>query len=261
MKRFVLGVMVVLSGAAALPLSASASTSGSTPPAALRSYVCQTAKMPAQRAMSITAVMGHVDGTAKLQMRFQLVKRSKRHGAWTTVNGPGLKSWISPKDPTLGTRTGDTWIVKHPVVGLAAPAYYRIGVAFRWLDSQGQVITSANRHSRVCFQPQPNLKVDNASVTGGTYRATVDNAGQTTSSPYVVQVIPAGSDTPLVASRPLKGLAPGGEKTTKLTGTACTPGEWLNFMVVPEDPTVASDTSEVQCPGPTTASARAHRGR
>jgi hypothetical protein len=259
--------MVVLSGAAALPLGASASNSAS--PATLRNYVCQTAKMPAQRAMSITAAMGHVDGTAKLQMRFQLARRAKRHGAWTTVSGPGLKSWISPKDPTLGTRTGDMWVVKHPVVGLAAPEYYRIAVAFRWLDSQGQVITSANRHSRVCFQPQlqPDLTLKQAGESAkypGTYWATIKNTGPTPSSQYMVQVAAADDDQQLAGSNWLGPVPRSGVTTVWLRGRACTSGE-INVTLTPKDVTddasAADNMLRVPCPSTTATPARAHRGR
>jgi hypothetical protein len=266
MKRFVLGVMVVLSGSAALPIGAAASAT--TSPATLRSYVCQTAKMSAQRAMSITAVMGHVDGTAKLQMRFQLVRRSKRHGAWTTVTGPGLKSWISPKDPTLGTRTGDTWIVKHPVVGLAAPDYYRIKVSFRWLDSQGQVISSAYRQSRVCFQPQlqPDLTLTEAgesSTHPGTYWARIKNIGPSSSSHYTVQV--AAGDQTLAQSNVLAPIPPrAGVKTIWLTGQPCSSGE-INVSLTPKpmtnDASMADNMLTVPCPSTAAAPARARRGR
>jgi hypothetical protein len=267
MRRFVLGVMVVLGASAALPVGAPAS--GSTTPATLRSYVCQTAKMPAQRAMSITAVMGHVDGTAKLQMRFQLVKRSKRHGAWTAVTAPGLKSWITPRDPTLGTRAGDTWIVKHPVVGLAAPEYYRIKVAFRWLDSQGQVISSAYRHSQVCFQPQlqPDLTMTQAGESSahlGTYWATIKNAGPSPSSQYTVKVATADGDQQLAQSNWLGPVPRSTVKTVWLTGQACTSGE-INVTVTPkvvtDDASEANNMLTVPCPSATTTSARAHRVR
>jgi hypothetical protein len=266
MKRFVLGVMVVLSGSAALP--AGAPGSASTSPATLRNYVCQTAKMPAQRAMSITAVMAHVDGTAKLQMRFQLVRRAKRHRVWSTVAGPGLKSWISPKDPTLGTRPGDTWIVKHPVVNLAAPEYYRIKVAFRWLDPQGQVITSANRQSRVCFQPQlqPDLTLTQAgesSTHSGTYWARIKNTGPSPSSQYTVQV--ASGEQTLAQTTTWQGPVPRASATTVwLKGQACTSGQ-ISVKLTPKVPTDDASADDnmltVPCASTTAAPARAHRGR
>lgn len=272
MKRFVLGVMVVLGGAAALPFGASASTPPTTAPAAaskLKGFVCQTATTPAQRAMSVTAVMGHLDGTAKLQMRFQLVKRAKRHGMWAPVTGPGLKSWISPKDPTLGTRTGDTWIVKHPVVNLTAPAYYRIKVGFRWLDSQGQVIATAYRHSPVCFQPQlqPDLKVVKAwanPVQAGSYGAKVQDASQTRSTGYTFDVTRADGTSLLAHPEWFPPIRAEATKTISVSGASCDPGEPLEITVEPDnmdDADPANDTLDAACPSAAASPARADRGR
>jgi hypothetical protein len=272
MKRFVLGVMVVLSGVAALPLGASASNSAS--PATLRNYVCQTAKMQTQRAMSITAVMGHVDGTSQLQMRFQLVKRVKRHGPSTKVSGRGLNNWLTPPPPkppaaVLGTQPRDTWVVKKPVVGLAAPAYYRFNVAFRWLDAQGQVIDTALRHSRVCFQPQlqPNLTLKQAGESAkypGTYWATIKNTGPAPSSQYTVQVAAADDDQQLAGSNWLGPVPRSGVNTVWLRGQPCTSGE-INVTLTPKDVTddasAADNMLTVPCPSTTATPARAHRGR
>ncbi|HEY2769420.1 MAG TPA: hypothetical protein VGI87_02585, partial [Solirubrobacteraceae bacterium] len=189
---------------------------------------------------------------------------------WTTVTGPGLNSWISPKDPTLGTRAKDTWKVKHPVVGLAAPDYYRINVAFHWLDSQGQMIASASRHSRVCFQPQlqPDLTLTQAgesSAHPGTYWARIKNTGPSASSHYTVQIASAADDQPLAKTTSWQGPLPrGGATTVWLTGQACTSGE-ISVTLTPKDVTddasTANNVLTVPCPSAPATPARTHRDR
>jgi hypothetical protein len=268
MKRFVVGVMVVVGCVGAVPTVAQASTGS------IKGFVCQTGEMPAQRAMSITAVMRPVPDTAKLTMRFQLLRRTHRHGVSTTVSGPGLKSWLTPKDPTLGTRPGDTWIVKHPVVELAAPAYYRFKVTFRWLGSSGQVLAQTSHRSKLCFEPQlePDLKmVKGWAVAGspGQYGAAIRNVGASLSSSFTVEVSDPEKTSPLATSqvqRPLAANTPANKPwLVSLSGAACIPGDPLNVTVIPgseDDSNMADDTYQTTCPQPTPASTalkRKHR--
>ena len=133
--------LAAASGAAAVTL-------GDAPHAKLASFVCQTGLDPASRAISVTAVMRPVTGTEKMSMRFQLLKRAKRWSRPVALTGTDLNSWLTPKNPTLGSRPGDRWVVKHPVVDLAGPDFYRFKVAFRWIDASGHVIGKALREQR-----------------------------------------------------------------------------------------------------------------
>jgi hypothetical protein len=262
MKRFVLASLVLL-GSAVAPAAAHASASN------LKGFVCQTASSPGQRAMSITAVMRPIPGTAKMAMRFKLLERGKRYGPTTSVAGTGLKSWLTPKDPTLGSRPGDEWIVKHPVVDLAAPAYYRFRITFRWLDSGGGTVGQRTRQTPICFQPQlePDLKVTQgwaSPSTPGVYSAVIRNAGATASSEFNVDV--SSTDGSLAHSEmPLASLAPHTGRMVKLTGKPCTAGEPLMITVIPEDAMDDSSSSDnmvtATCPAPAAAPAVARHGR
>src|SRR5438270_7459015 len=153
MRRSALICFLTLVGASA----ASAASPGVDPaPVKLRGFVCQSALDPGSRATSVTAAMRPQPGTQKLAMRFELLKQNRRHGRAISLTGSKLKTWLTPlpKDPTLGTLPTDKWIVKHPVVDLAAPAFYRFKVTFRWSGAGGQVIGRAVRFSPVCFQPE-----------------------------------------------------------------------------------------------------------
>ncbi len=154
----VVGLVALAGGSGAVALAMA-----DAPRARLTSYLCQTALDPAERAISVTAVMRPVSGTGKMAMRFQLIKRTHRYSRPVALAGTDLNSWLTPKNPTLGSRPGDRWVVKHPVVDLAGPDFYRFKVAFRWSDASGHVIGRAVRSSPLCFQPErrPDLEVVN----------------------------------------------------------------------------------------------------
>src|SRR2546421_9294387 len=122
MRRSVLICFLALGGASA------ASASVDPAPVKLRGFVCQSAIDPGSRATSVTAAMRPQPGTQKLAMRFELLKQNRRHGRAISLTGSKLKTWLTPKDPTLGTLPADKWIVKHPVADLAAPALYHFKV-------------------------------------------------------------------------------------------------------------------------------------
>jgi hypothetical protein len=227
---------------------AAAQPSAVTSATKLKGFVCQTAVMPAQRAMSISSVMHPIAGTARMTMKFQLLRRTRRHGPSASVTGTGLKTWLSPKDPTLGSRPGDTWVVKHPVVELSAPSFYRFKVTFRWLDASGNVIGQTDRRSAICFQPQrqPDLAVTRAWSNPdqpGHYTAVVRNRGATSSSSFDLQV--TSGETGLASSlNPLAPLRPHTEEAVLLQGAACTSGETLNITVIPADPAADYDAAD-----------------
>jgi hypothetical protein len=263
MKRFGLGCLAAIVCTGAVPAAAQASA------AKIKGFVCQTAVIPAQRGMSIAAVMRPIPGTARMAMKFQLMRRTRRHGPSSSLAGPSLKTWLAPRNPTLGSRPGDTWVVKHPVVDLAAPAYYRFKVTFRWLDSSGGVIGQTDRRSPICFQPQrqPDLAVTqgwSSAAQPGRYAAVVRNRGATSSSKFNLQVTSDGMQ--LASSlNPLPSLGAHQEETVLLHGAACTPGQAVDITVNPTDPSadydMADNTVTVTCPQPTAAPARTRRRR
>jgi hypothetical protein len=192
MRRFVVAGLVALaagSGAAAVAVA-------DAPHARLTSYICQTALDPASRAISITAVMRPITGTERMAMRFQLLKRTRRYGHPVQLAGTDLGSWLTPKDPTLGSRPGDRWVVKHPVVDLAGPAFYRFKVAFRWTDASGRVIGRAVRATPTCFQPERRADIEILGITATPlagdpgfdgYLAQIRNTGKTATGPFQVE--------------------------------------------------------------------------
>jgi hypothetical protein len=248
-------VLLVLAASAIVVAPATAQA----PRSALRSFVCQKALDPAGRAISITAVMRPVSGTTKLAMRFELLKRISRGTRPASLAGRDLKVWLMPSDPpTLGQQPGDTWVVHHPVVDLAAPALYRFRVSFRWLGPGGKVLGTMTRVSRPCLEPElrPDLAVSALqvhSLQGGfaRYTALVRNSGNTASGPFSVQLAVGGG---VVGTQAVTQLAPHSHLQVHFRAPACTAGEPITVIADPtdqvDDYNRDNNTLQTMCPSP-----------
>lgn len=232
----VAGLIALAAGGGAVALAA-------PPHARLTAYVCQTALDPASRAISITAVMRPVTGTEKMAMRFQLLKRTKRWSRPVPLTGTDLNTWLTPKSPTLGSRPGDRWVVKHPVVDLAGPDFYRFKVSFRWTDAAGHVIGKATRSSAMCFQSErrPDLEVAQIQVAPAPqhpgqdgYVATIRNVGKTTSEPFTVQFADGSSLTsPPKSEGPLRAHQ---ARNVRFLEPPCSASAPATITVYPQNP-------------------------
>jgi hypothetical protein len=242
-----------------------ATASGAGAPAprdALRSFVCQKAFDPPTRAVSIQAVMRPVAGTTKMQIRFDLMRKTKPGAAFKIVRGHFLGSWLIPEDPTLGQRPGDVWIVNHPVVGLPAPATYRFRVSFRWLGSSGRQLSSAVQTSSTCYEPElrADLLVRSLTVTPlgsgkSAYVATIANRGLTAAGPVEVDL--AGVSTADQAQT-LTSVGPKSSTHERFVAPACTPGANLAVTVDPshtiDEYDFANNVLTMACPASSSSS-------
>jgi CARDB len=246
---------------AAVAFIALGSAPASAAPAAaprdqLRSFVCQKALDPPARAVSVQAVMRPVSGTAKMQMRFELMRRSRTAAPFRLVRGRLLGSWISPPNPSLGQRPGDVWIVNHPVVDLPAPATYRFRVSFRWTNAAGQKLSSAVQTTPNCYQPElrADLLVRSLTVTPtgsgrASYTAVIANRGLTAASPVEVDL--AGpSASPQTAT--VGSVGPRSTAHQRFTAPACTAGAALTVTVDPshavDEYDFTNNTLTIPCP-------------
>jgi CARDB len=237
MKRVVLvaGVLGVLGSVTAGAVSAAA-----PPRAQLRGFVCQHALDPAARAISVKAVMRPLAGTKKMQLRFQLLSRSR--SGLSTVSAGDLGTWRSPSDPTLGQRAGDVWILNKPVVNLAAPAKYHFRVTFKWLGARGRVLGTTVRESRTCYQPElrPDLAVQSIAVQAVTghpnlsrYVATIRNNGASAAGAFEILFTPGGSLP--VQTKDVSGLAAHSRIQRAFVGPVCSSGVPTTITVDPND--------------------------
>jgi hypothetical protein len=200
--------------------------------------------------------MRPVRGTAKMQMRFDLMRRTRPGGPFRLVRGRLLGSWVSPQNPSLGERPGDVWIVNHPVVDLPAPATYRFRVSFRWIGSNGQQLSTAVQSSANCYQPElrADLLVRSLSVTplasgDAAYVAQVRNRGLTAASPVEVDLAGAASST---QSATVDFVGPRSTVRQRFVAPLCTPGSTVTVTVDPahtvDEYNFANNTLTVPCP-------------
>ena len=189
----------------------------------LRGFGCHRSVNPGKRAVTVTAVMGTVPGTARLQMRFVLQERTARGIGF--VHGGDLGQWISPSSPTLGQHPSDQWIVNHPVTGVPVSASYRFRVSFRWIAASGQTIGQTQRTTGLCRQPdmRPDLYVQllsSAAVAGGDqYNVEVGNKGLTAANGVEVQLVPGGAQP---QAETIGRLAPHQTVEKTFVGPTCT---------------------------------------
>lgn len=240
MKRVLAGMVGAVAAALAVVPAAwadrpRAATDG--PRAQLTKYACVRALAPANRSISVQAVMRPLPGTDRLQLKFDLLQRLATPGSAGTAPQTGVRAgdlgvWISPADRTLGRLPGDVWRLNKIVLNLDAPAVYRLRVAFRWLDASGQVLGTAIRLSPRCRQPElrPDLLVQSLTVAPDPahpkldlYSAVLANHGVTGAGPFEVLFTP-GDGAPAVI-RSVRFL--GGHRTRQMTfeGAACDPAD------------------------------------
>jgi hypothetical protein len=250
MKRIALIWVIAVVAAPSTPaFAASTAVASSLPHSHLAGFRCHTALLPVDRSVSIRAVMRPVASTEKMEMRFELLSRPSPGAAFTGLQGGGLDSWISPTDSTLGQRSGDVWIVSHPVADLPAPAYYRYRVSFRWTGAGGRVLATRTRRTVDCYQPElrPDLLVSSIAVVPlpnapgkDQYLATIENRGLTAAQgPFAVTFTPGASSTPginpVTTTKTLMRLDAGATRNVAFVGPACTASTAPTVVVDPAD--------------------------
>jgi len=201
--------LLVLSTAALACLLASvagADAASMAPRAHLRGFECTKALEPAQRIVSVKAVMRPIKGTRGMELQFNLLSKAGS-SAWTLVRGGDLGSWVSPPKQAipLGSRPGDVWTLNHPVADLPAPARYKFQVHFRWLGAHKRIIGETVRQSPTCYQPELRPDLVAVSFTAQTipnkpkhdeYTATIKNSGLTGAGPFEVEITGNGFSSP-----------------------------------------------------------------
>ncbi len=258
MSRVGSALAVVAAGlvAAVIGPATALGTSPAPPRDQLRAFVCQKALDPPGRAVSIQAVMRPVTNTSRMQMRFDLMRRTKPGAPFKVVRGNFLGSWLTPAEPTLGQRPGDVWIVNHPVVDLPAPAAYRFRVSFRWLGSSGQQLSSTVQTSSICYQPElrADLLVRSLTVTpltsgNSAYVAEIGNRGLTAAGPVEVDLAGVAS-TP--QGQTVSSVGPKSSARERFVAPTCTPGAPLTVTVDPshtiDESSFANNTLTMPCP-------------
>jgi hypothetical protein len=124
---------------------------GTTPKASATATLqqCLTASTQTERSATFAGEMTATPDTAKMQMRIDVLERVPGGLVYHMVTAPGLGVWSSSAP---GVKTYKNL---NEVVNLAAPAFYRAEVRFRWLNARGRILKSAELRTRRCEQPAP----------------------------------------------------------------------------------------------------------
>jgi hypothetical protein len=179
--------------------------------------------------VAISAVMRPVSGTSRMALKFQLERRIGRTGPFAAVHGKDLGTWVYPTSPaTLGQLPGDVWILKHNVVNLAGPEYYRFRVSFRWLGSDGRTLAQDARVSGLCYQSELRADLQVRSVTikslspqTDRYTAVIRNSGLTAAGSFRVELRRPGAAPQSVV---VPSLAPQTSVRETFSGPPCESG-------------------------------------
>jgi hypothetical protein len=261
MRRTLVASVVAVSACVAGLLAAAvgASARGGAPRDHLTKFVCQRALEPAQRLVSVTAVMRPIHGTRRLELKFDLLTKPAGASTYAVVRGGDLGAWKSPprQEVTLGTRPGDVWLLNHPVADLPAPAAYRFRVSFRWIGRHGRVLATVVRNSKTCFQPElrPNLEALSLvphpipnQPRRDLYVGTITDAGLTGAGPFSVEF----ADGSIVKDRTVSHISPHQVLTVKFPGPACVPSAPPTMTIDPTQQvdayTRANNSITATCP-------------
>jgi hypothetical protein len=135
-----------------VPRAWSATTTPATttkPPAVATLEECTTAQQQAERAATFSGEMTLVPGTARMEMRIDVLERDPNATTFHTVAAPGLGVW---RVAAPGVKT---FRYLKQVTNLAAPAFYRASVRFRWLNAKGRLIRTDELLTQRCLQTDP----------------------------------------------------------------------------------------------------------
>jgi hypothetical protein len=108
---------------------------------------CVTAVAQSERSATFVGEMTAVPGTARMQMRIEVLEKMPREAAFHAIAYPGLGAWLRA---SAGVKTYKNF---DKVTDLAAPAVYRASMHFRWLNARGRQIKSLELRTPRCQQP------------------------------------------------------------------------------------------------------------
>lgn len=233
----------------------------SPPSAQLTKFSCVRARDPLLRGVTVTAVMRSIAAPQRFQIRFDLLKATHRFGHYRAVRGQNLGVWLSPSDFGLGQEPADTWQLSHPVVGLSAPAYYRLRASFRWVGAGNHVFAHQVLSSPLCHQLElrPDLTAEMplapTAVPDATgedqYPVQVVNRGASGVGPFDVRLSVGGV---VEATQTINWLHAYTTRSLSFTAPACTSGQTVTVTVDPneqvDDFARANNTVTVPCPAP-----------
>jgi hypothetical protein len=110
---------------------------------------CVTSPEPEARAVTFAGEMATIPGSTKMEMRIDVLERMPRELVFHTVTAPGLGVW---RTSAPGVKS---YKYLKEITNLAAPAYYRAVVRFRWVNAKGHTIKSLEARTPRCTETAP----------------------------------------------------------------------------------------------------------
>jgi hypothetical protein len=138
---------------------------------------CLTALVASERTATFVGEMVAIPGTARMQISIGLLERDTGENQYRAVSAPGLGGW-------RGSAPGvKNYTYIKQVTNLAAPAFYRGAVRFRWLNGKGHVIKAEELRTPRCEQPAPPPASSEAPSTTTTGTASAAASSPETDQP------------------------------------------------------------------------------
>jgi hypothetical protein len=133
-------------GSSVAPAGLPLATTVKPPSVSATLELCTTEGVQAERKAIFAGSMSAIPGSARMEMRIDLLERGPGEAAFHAVVAPGLGLWR-----TSATGVGVYKYFKK-VTDLAAPAVYRGAVRFRWLNAKGHLVRAAELRTPRCAQ-------------------------------------------------------------------------------------------------------------
>src|SRR5579871_177906 len=149
--RRALAASVAVWTVALAPHAAAAAGDGSTaatakPPVSATLESCVEAPEQAERSATFAGEMSMIPGAAKMAMRIDVLERTPSEESFHVVAAPGLGVW---RTAAPGVKT---YRYLKEVTNLAAPAFYRAAVRFRWINAKGKLVKAYELRTQRCIQ-------------------------------------------------------------------------------------------------------------
>jgi hypothetical protein len=107
---------------------------------------CVATGEQAEHSATFAGEMTAIPGTARMQMRIEVLERTPGQVEFHPVIAPGFGVWRSA-DPGV-----KTYKYIKQVTNLPAPAAYQAAISFRWQRAKGHLLKSVKRHTSECVQ-------------------------------------------------------------------------------------------------------------
>ncbi len=110
---------------------------------------CLTTGAQAERSATFAGEMNAIPGSARMEMRIEVLERLPTETTFHAVLAPGLGVWRSA---AAGVKV---FRFLKQVTNLSAPAVYRGAVLFRWVGAKGRPIKNLELRTPRCAQTAP----------------------------------------------------------------------------------------------------------